>query len=174
MSLLCLKLIQWLLILIKGKTKYLQRPSKFLPDFLYSLYFFISLTRILQPHWSTCCTNVLAMLMPQGLSTYHSSCLVHFSFLCPHNSLPLGVCSFVVCSSVTFSLKPYMKGFFKVTISIHFSTLYYPSLLNFSSHHLSIYDMLYILLIYFVFPTIMYIPLAQGFYLFLWCLLIYP
>lgn len=113
------------------KPKYLQRPSKFLPDFLYSLYFFISLACILQPHWPTCCTNISAMLMPPGLSTYHSPCLVHCSFLCPHNSLPLGVRSFIVFSSVTFSLKPYMKGFFKMAISIHFGTLYYPLLLNF-------------------------------------------
>ena len=69
------------------------------------------------------------MLMPQGLCTYHSHYLVQSSLLGPQNFLPLGICSLVVCSSVTFSVRPYMNSLFKMAISTHLSTIYYPPLL---------------------------------------------
>lgn len=99
-----------------------------------------------QPHWPTCFSNLPAILMLQGLCTYHSHCLIQSSLLGPQNFLPLGICS-LVCSSVTFSVRPYMNSLFKMAISLLTLALFI------ILHYLPISDILYILLIYFVLPT---------------------
>lgn len=154
----------------RRRKKNLQRPTKSYVILIQPLFSPSSLLfmHVLQLRWPICFLNLSAMLMPQGLFTDHSLCLVHFSFLHPHinTSLSLGI-----CSSVTFSSRPYINSLFNMTVSTHFSIPYYPPLFNFFfTSFIHMWYAIY-LVICFAFPIRMYTPLEQGFYfslLFCW------